>query len=249
MKQKYLYPAALIMMLFVPALFSATGEDNIQTTEVTKDRLAFFPVPKASINYLFFQSFKNDSAIIIGDFAGVDKKIIMIVDKNNDNTIDAVYEYTPSKKDLKKKMESNSKFFTKDVAKLKKDIIEGTVFQGNYTDKMESFKTLEGLVTNANTNSLNSDVYGFNVRVFESDETKKNSAIFSYGKSAGGYYLQFKTEYYRRNFSTEQVPILRYSVYCKDSNDPVVKDTVERLFTIRPPIVNFDKTDSLQKSK
>ncbi len=249
MKRKYLITAAIIMTCFIPALFSATGEDNIQTVQVTKDRLAFFPVPKANINYLFFQSFKNDSSIIIGDFEGVDKKIIMIVDRNNDNTVDEVYEYTPSKRDLKKKSESNSKFFTKDIAKLKKEIIEGTVFDGNYTDRMESLKTLTSLVVNANTNSLNPDVYGFNVRVFESDETHKNRALFSYGKSAGGYYLQFKTEYYRKNFTTEQVPILRYSVYCKDSSDPIVKDTVERLFTIRQPIVNFDKTDSLQKGK
>ena len=173
----------------------------------------------------------------------------MPIDKNNDNTVDNVFEYYPLTKDFRKKTDSTSKFFTKDLAKLKKDIIDGTVFQGNYTDKMESIKSLKAVLNNFDNNSLNSDVYGFVLRSYETDKRDRNSALFSYGKSAGGYNLQFKTEYYRKDFKTEQEPVLKYSVFCKDTDDPVVKETVENLFKIKQPIVNFDKTDSLQKSK
>jgi len=248
MKRKYLYSAAVMVMIFVPALFS-TGSENLLTMKVTQDKLAYFPVPKDNLNYLFLQSIGNDTSIVIGDFSGPEKKIILIVDKKNDNKIDSVYEYFPLTKDLKKKSESNSKFFTKDIAKLKKDIIDGIVYQGNYTDKMESLKILENILKNFDTNSLNSDVYGFVIKSYETDKRDRHSAVFAYGKNAGGYYLQFKTMYYRKDFKTEQEPVLKYSVYCKDTNDPVVQETVENLFKIKQPIVNFDKTDSLQKSK
>jgi len=247
MKQKYFYSTALLVIMLVSPLFPIVEED-VQTKKLTQDRITFFPVPSDNINYVFMQSIENDTAIVIGDFSGVEKKIIMIVDNNNDNTIDSVFEYYPLTKDLKKRKDSNSKFFTKDVAKLKKDIIEGSVYKGNYTDRMESFKTLEKILRNSDTNSLNADVYGFNIKSYETDERKKYSALFSYGKSAGGYYLLFKTEYYRKDYNTVQKPVLKYSVYCKDSNDPVVKETVEYLFTIKQPMSSNAKGGTIQKS-
>jgi len=247
MKHKSIYLALILTVLFLLPLYPA-GLEDLQTKKLQDDRLVYFPVPKDNINYLFMQSIDNDTSIVIGDFSGVEKKIIMIVDKNNDNTIDSVVEYYPLTKDLKVKKDSKSKFFTNDIAKLKKDIIEGAVYKGNYTDNMKSLRTLENILNNSDTNSLNADVYGFNIRYYESDERNKNAALFSYGKSAGGYYLQFKTEYYRKDYKTVQEPVLKYSVYCKDTQDPVVMDVVEYLFKIKQPIVNFDKTTTLQKS-
>jgi len=237
MKKKYFYSAAMIVMIFVSPLFSAIPED-LQTTKLTQGRMKLFPVPSDNINYLFMQSIEKDTIVIIGDFSGVEKKIIMITDKNNDNTIDSVLEYFPLTKDLRVRKESQSRFFTSDIARLKKEIIDGTVYKGTYTDNMKSLNTLESVLKNPDTNSLYTDVYGFILRFYEADERQRNSALFSYGKNAGGYYLQFKTEYYRKDFKTEQKPVLKYSVYCKDSNDSVVKDTVEALFKVRQPGVN-----------
>jgi hypothetical protein len=248
MRQKYFFTAAVLALMSAQPLVSSVDE-ILQTKKISQDILAQFPVPKDNRNYMFFQSIGDDAVIVIGDFSGVDKKIIMISDRNNDNTIDSVFEYTPFTKDLRRGTDSTSRFFTKDIARLKKEIIEGTIYTGNFTDKMESLKTLEKLLKESNTNSLNADVYGFVIKSFEADVRSKNSALFAYGKSAGGYYLQFKTEYYRKDKNTKQAPVLRYSVYCKDSNDPVVKETVENLFKIKQPIVNFDKSDSRQKSR
>jgi len=141
MKQSYLYSAVVLVMIFISPVFSA-GFEELQTKKLTPERLTFFPVPKDNINYLFMQAMENETVIVIGDFSGVDKMMVMIIDKNNDNKIDSVIEYFPLTKDLKKKTDSKSKFFTKDIAKLKKDIIEGTVYKGNYTDDMKSLKTL-----------------------------------------------------------------------------------------------------------
>ncbi|PKL18153.1 MAG: hypothetical protein CVV49_07410 [Spirochaetae bacterium HGW-Spirochaetae-5] len=237
MRPGFLLSAAAVVMMSIVPLFS-TGLDDIQVKKLTGDRMKLFPVPADNINYMFLQSIENDTAIVIGDFSGLEKKIIMIVDKDSDNTIDSVFEYYPLKKDLKIINESKSRFFTKDIAKLKKDIIEGAVYKGNYTDNMKSLKTLESVLNNSDTNSLCADVYGFNVRFFEADERRKNSALFTYGKNAEGYYLQFKTEYYRKDANTIQKPVLKYSVYSRDSKDPVVKEIVENLFKIKQPGVN-----------
>jgi hypothetical protein len=237
MKKGYLYLAAAAVMMMVMPLFS-TGLDDLQVNKLTVDRMKHFPVPKDNINYVFLQSIEGDTSIVIGDFSGLEKKIVMIVDQKSDNTIDAVFEYFPLTKDLRKKTDSQSKFFTNDIVKLKKDIIEGAVYKGNYTDNMKSLGLLESILNNPSANSLYSNVYGFNVKFLETDETHKHSALFSYGKNAGGYYLQFKTEYYRKDFNTVQNPVLKFSVYCRNSNDPVVKETVENLFKVKQPDVN-----------
>jgi len=237
MKRSKLFMSAAALIMIVSPIFSNV-QDDLQTKKITQDRVTLFPVPADNINYLFMQSIENDTSIVIGDFSGLDKKIILITDRNNDNTIDSVVEYFPLTKDLRKRTDSQSKFFNKDIAKLKKDIIEGSVYKGNYTDSMRSLKTLESILSNPDTNTFYADIYGFSIRFFEADERQRNSAAFSYGKNAGGYYLQFKTEYYRKDFKTEQKPVLRYSVFCKDTNDPVVKETVENLFKKRQPGVN-----------
>ena len=237
MKKRYLYLTAASVIMAVLPLFS-TGLDDLQVNKLTVDRMKHFPVPKDNINYVFMQSIDGDTSIVIGDFSGLEKKIVMIVDQKGDNTIDAVFEYFPFTKDLRKRSDSQSRFFTNDIAKLKKDIIEGSVYKGNYTDNMKSLRLLESILNNPGANTLYPNVYGFNVKFLETDETHKHSALFSYGKNAGGYYLQFKTEYYRKDFNTVQNPVLKFSVYCRNSNDPVVKETVENLFKVKQPDVN-----------
>lgn len=234
------YTIIAALMVFASSILFA-GIDDLQTKKLTYERVTSFPVPDDNINYVFMQSIGNDTFIVIGDFTGVDKMIVMITDKNNDNTIDSVVEYFPLTKDLRKKKESQSRFFTKDIAKLKKDIIEGTVYQGNYTDDMKSLKTLEKILSNPDSNAVYPDVYGFNVKLFEVDERKKISALFTYGKNSSGYYLQFQTVYYRKDYKTEKKPMLKYSVFCKDTNDPVVKETVENLFKVKLPSASFSK--------
>lgn len=232
---------ALILILIFTAGGYSSELDSLQTGKLTVDRMKLFPVPKDNINYVFMQSIENDTAVIIGDFSGVEKKIIMIIDKNADNTIDSVVEYFPFTKDLRVKSDSKSKFYNSDIAALKKSIINGTIYKGSFTDSMKSLKTLERILADPNTRSLVEDVYGFSIKEYEVDELQRNSAVFKYGKVSAGYYLQFKTDYYRKDHRTMQKPVLGYSVYCRDSNDPVVKETVENLFKIRQPDVNTAK--------
>ncbi|HOP29222.1 MAG TPA: hypothetical protein P5120_05095 [Spirochaetota bacterium] len=233
---KRIFALTLLMLILSSSAFSI-ALDDLQIKPVTADRVKYFPVPDDNKNYMFLQAIDNDSYIVIGDFSGVDKVIVLIIDKGNDNTVDAVVEYFPLNKNYRMKKSSDSKFFTTDLAKLKKQIITGSIYKNNYTDEMKSSDALEAMLKRDDKIAVFEDVYGFNIKLFEIDETNKYSAKFAYGKNAGGYYLQFRTEYYRRNFGTEIKPVLKYSVYCKDTNDPVVKEYVESLFKIRAPKV------------
>lgn len=234
MKRFFMLTSLLIILS--STAFTSTLED-LQIRPLTADRVKHFPVPQDNMNYMFLQSIGSDSFIVIGDFSGVEKLIVLITDKNNDNTVDSVVEYYPNQKNLRMSKTSVSKFFTSDIAKLKRDIISGAIYSKNFTDEMKSGNALESVLRKGDGSAISEDVYGFNVRLFEVDEMSNPSARFAFGKNAGGYYLQFKTEFYRKDFRTVKKPVLGYSVYCRDSNDPVVKESVENLFKIRAPKV------------
>jgi len=231
--KQILFAIAITAFLALPGL--SIGLDDLQLNPVTIDRIKYFPVPADNRNYFFLQAIENDCFIVIGEFSGVDKRIILITDKNSDNTVDSVVEYYPLTKNYRILKKSESKFFTTDLAKLKKDIISGNIYKGNYTDDMKSIDALEAMLKKDDKIAISEDVYGVTVRLLEIDETQRPSAKFIYGKNAGGYFLQFRTEYYRKNFATEVNPILKFSVYCKDSNDAIVKESVENLFKIKAP--------------
>lgn len=233
---KRLVTIASLLLIFTSSAFSIDMGD-MQLKPVTAERVKYFPAPDDNRNYMFLQAIDGDSYIVIGDFSGLEKMIVLITDRGSDNTVDSVVEYFPLTKNYRVKKSSDSRFFTTDLAKLKKDIISGAIFRNNYTDDMKSADALELMLKKDDRLAVFEDVYGFNIKLMEIDETQRDQARFTYGRNAGGYYLQFRTEYCRKNFGTEVSPVLKYSVYCKDSNDPVVREYVESLFKIRAPRV------------
>ncbi len=235
----------LILILISSSAFPVLIDD-IQVKKIDADRLKLFPVPKDHRNYFFLQSIDNMTQILIGDFSKNDKKKIILITLGEDfNTIKSVLEYEPDNRSLRKRKETESQFFNKDIAKLKKDIITGALFNDSHADKMKSYDALEMIFKKNEATTVLPDTYGFTIKLTEVDEINRPMALFTFGRSETGYYLQFRTEYYRINARNTITPILRYSVYCKDTNDPVVKDLVEELFKIREPAAN--RTRRLEK--
>lgn len=225
---------AIILSVFsITAIFPSLLDD-LQVKPLNADRLKLFPVPDDGRNYFFLQSIDDRTQIVIGDFTQTDKKIILINLKSDYNTIDSVIEYYPQQKSTRVRRESESKFFTTDMAKLKRDIISGAVFKNNNTDLMKSYDVLESVFKKNESENVLPETYGFSVRFSETD-IRKPAAMFSFGKAINGYYLIFKTEYFRKNVVTETIPVLKYSVYCRDTHDPLIQETVENLFKIRAP--------------
>jgi hypothetical protein len=233
--------AIVLLFLFV----SSTGlysqhYDDLQEKHINNDRLKLFP--STGKNYFFLLSVNDKTQIVIGDLTRSDKKIILINLNKDYTTIQNVIEYNPVTKQLSTRKDSNSKFFTTDIAKLKRDIITGAVFKGNNTDEMKSFGDLESIFKENDASKIFADVYGFSVKLTEVDEINKILAMYTFGNHiVYGYYLQFKTFYYRENPMSEKKPKLKYSVYSKHTQDPVIIEFVENLFKIRKPSASFVK--------
>lgn len=242
MKRNFRIITGIFLVLFVSAgIATSTEYDSLQTKPGTLSSLKMLPLPKDNRNYFFLQAIGNDTIIVIGDFTTMDKRLVYILDRNADNTIDAVVDYYPEYKRMFVRKTSASKFFNSDIAQLKRDIISGKVFEGNFTDQMYTLKELEFLVKNWDEAAIGSDVYGFNVNYYDIDNTDKVAGLFSYGKRPTGYYLQFITYFYKVRVVGEEYPKIHYAVYCKDTNDPVVKETVENLFKYRKPLSEMTK--------
>ena len=56
---------------------------------------------------------------------------------------------------------------------------------------------------------------------------------FYFGIGKGLYSLQFRTLYYKSG-GVKMEPPIQYSVYCRESADPVVKEYVEMLLRLAP---------------
>lgn len=236
---KKLTISLLLSFIICPYLYSQQYDD-LQERRINNSRLKLYPAPAEGKNYFFLQSINDKTQIVIGDFTQVDKKIIMINLKDDFNTIDTIVEYYPGKKQLRVGKTSDSKYFTTDIAKLKRDIITGAIFKGNNAEPMESMGDLENEFKKNDASKIMAEVYGFSVKLSEID-SERAMALYTFGNTTKGYYLQFKTFYYRENSMNERIPVLKYSVYCKNTHDPVIQEYVETLFKIRKPASSWVK--------
>ena len=231
---------ALILSFIFCTLLFAQHYDDLQEKRINNERLKLYPSPAEGKNYFFLQSIDDKTQIVIGDFSQVDKKVILINLDSDYTTIKSVVEFIPARKQLKFKKESDSKFFTADIVKLKRDIINGAIFKGNNAEPLKSYGELETVFKENDASSIFPEAYGFSVKYSEPN-SEKLSALYTFGNTARGYYLQFKTFYYRESPLSDRVPILKYSVYSKNTHDPIIKEYVEALFKIRKPSASYVK--------
>jgi len=193
--------------------------------------MELFPVTRDYRNYFILQSIGNQTNIIIGDFVGAERKIILIEDRNCDNTIDKVYEFYPDSKPAKRISPSkpSSELF-EGLEKMKRDIISGAVYRNNYSYNMHSLDVVERRI--AKGTDLSKFNYGYSVKFFDPDKPSTVMSEFFFGRhSGGGYDLQFKTNYNKVISKSIKTPV-QHSVYCEASQDPIVKETVEKLIKL-----------------
>ncbi len=224
--KKRIFLSILILTLITTVSISNTFFNY----PMSREKLKLLPVPKDFRNYFFMQSFDDDTYITIGDFTGASRVISHIVDKGSDNTVDAVIEYSPDSKKMRTKTKSSSEFFS-NLEKMKRDIIGGSIFKENYSYKMKSVDILKFKLKDG------SDIYpygdGYSVKFYDPDATTTIMCEFYFSKVRGRYTLIFKTNYYKIYKLKIKPPVI-YSVYCKNSKDPVVAETVEALLKMVP---------------
>jgi len=124
-----------------------------------------------------------------------------------------------------------SKSIKSDIAELKKDIIEGLIFEKSYSYKMGSLTALKQKLADGRdiffTNS------GTRVVIYDLEKASTVMNDFFFKIEGERYDLMFKTNYYKLYKISISPPIL-FSVYCKNSKDPVVAKYVKELLTMVP---------------
>lgn len=224
MKKRIL--TAILLLFAVSALHS----DTFFSQAISDEKMKLLPVPMDFRNYFFFQSINDSSYIIIGDFTGEKRFLSRINDDKSAGKVDTVTEYFPDQKKIRIKKEPSTEFF-KNMDQVKRDIIDGKIFRENYSYKMKSLDTLKYKLEEG------ADVFkygdGVTVKFYDPDEPSTIMCEFYFSKVGGRYDLIFKTNYYKL-YKLKIVPPLVYSVYCKNSRDPVVAETVESLLKMVP---------------
>ncbi len=224
---KYLKTQLFVfLMLFL--FFSVSSGDTFFNEFLSQPKLKLLPLPRDYRNYFFLQSIDDETHVIVGDFTGAEKLISQIVDLKSDNEIDRVVEYMPDSNKYKISKASSSKFVMS-LADIKRDIISGKVFRENYSYKMKSLDTLKYKLKEG-TDIYPFD-YGYSVKFYDPDEPTTIMSEFYFAKRGGRYDLMFKTDYYKL-YKMKIQPPLPYSVYCKNSRDPIVAETVEELLKL-----------------
>jgi len=195
------------------------------TDPMSKGKMKLLPVPRDYRNYFLLQSIDDTTSVIIGDFTGSDKLFSQIIDKNSDGVVERVVEYFVDSKKFKIRKKSSSGF-VKDFKSLKEDIVKGTIFKENYCYKMKSLDTLKYKLKDG------TDIFpynrGYSVKFYDPDAANSIMSEFFFSKINDRYDLIFKTHYYKI-YTMKIRPPVPFSVYCKNSKDPLIKETVEAL--------------------
>ncbi len=230
----------LTAAIFIFAIILAfnLNNDNIfagklidETKIITIDNLKLIKPPADFRNYFMLQSIDDTSVILIGDFVGVEKVITLIIDEGSDNTINSVVEYYPEKKKFRYLKTLSSKFLKSDLAGLKKEIIEGVIFEKNYSYNMATLKTLKKKL-NEGTDIFHSDA-GWVVIIYDPESTSTPMTKFYFKSKENRYDLIFETKFYKLYNIVIQPPIT-FSVYCKNSKDPIIAEYVKELLKMLP---------------
>lgn len=227
---KIFIKVSLLFFLFSTIIINAKdfGGSDILLEPLNEKLLEFMPVTADFRNYFVLQSFEDHTNILIGDFVGAEKKIILISDNDNDNKVDDIREYYPDTKKKKNPLKPNSDLYS-DFLTMKKEIISGKIYKENYSYRMRSLPILLEKM------KLGSDIYkhdrGYTVKLYDPDNSNTIMAEFFFQRKDGAYDLIFKTNYYKLYHTVVRPPLV-YSVYCIQSNDPIVKETVEKLIAI-----------------
>ena len=216
----------LILISMVMFICSMGDAEEFFSTPVSKEKMKLLPIPADFRNYFLLHSVDNDTYVLIGDFTGSERFLSEIMDQNSDNTVDRVTEYYPDGQKYKVKMESSSQYAGPGLEKLKRDIISGEIFHRNYAYKMRSLDVLQYKLKEGT--DIFQHEHGYSVKFYDPDEPTTIMSEFFFGKKQGRYDLIFKTNYYKI-YKMKIIPPIQFSVFCKDSKDPVVAEFVESL--------------------
>ncbi|MBN2401946.1 MAG: hypothetical protein JXN64_06070 [Spirochaetes bacterium] len=202
---------------------------------VTPQDMRFLPIPAGTNDYAVFQSIKKTSNIIIGKFKTGEREIILIQDNNADGIVDIAAKWSIDLNRIDREGQPDKFCTSENFKKLKEIIVNGrqeTIPLGgkNYmiSPNKEGIPEIEKLL-NVPSN-ISRHKQGLRIKKIDLDELTKEMMVFSFSVNSenGSADMAFDVKYYYMGRSRIS-PIINLGVYCLQSEDPFVKETVNTL--------------------
>jgi hypothetical protein len=230
-----------LILMFLVSISVITGTSrskNVQTKIksgnyiedelMTNRRLQNLPIPISNENYAFIQSIGNVTNVVIANFAEGQHIITWIQDENADATVDQVVYYYPETNKFRVEPNPEEVYSAENFKKVKTDILNGV--QGEIYPNREGIPPLKKLLENTSDKiEVQKTKNGYRVRIPDADIKSTTRITFLYSNNrAEGYDFVVDVEYHNVR-ETLIAPIIRRSIYCKNSNDPLIKEVTQDL--------------------
>ncbi len=212
----------------------------------TKDKMKLLPIPRDFRNYFILQSIDDTTNVLIGDFIGFEKRFSLIIDRNTDENVDKIIEYTPDNGKYTTPQKPKTELFV-GFKETKKQIISGEINKNNYSFGMRSLPILKELLKEGK--DIIKTRFGYTVKLFDPDKPSVLLSEFFFNKNTRGRYDLVFTTFSYKIFQTDIVPVIYCSVYCRNSKDPVVKETVDSLLVMTGDLQKLKDTEGKTEKK
>jgi hypothetical protein len=241
----------IIMYIFLIIVFSYTGIQSLEKMGtiqsltasgkyvpgdiISVTNIKFLPIPAGTNDYIFYQSIKKVSNIVIGKFKTGEREILLIQDDNADGKVNLVAHWAMDLNRIDREGEPEIFCSAENFKKLKEAVVNGrseTILLGgkNYTvsPNKNGMSDIEKLL-NVPSN-ITKYKQGLRIKKIDPDELSKEMMVFSfsYNSENNTADMAFDIKYYYSG--KERIsPIINQGVYCLQSEDPFVIETVKKL--------------------
>lgn len=242
MKRKMVMSFLLSAVIFPGSMaFAEKASNKIQpadidgsyseTDKISVNKISQLPVPNSREDYAFLQSIGSETRVVLGFFKTGDRRIVVITDKNNDGKADSVATYYADTKRTVVSRTPETDYSEDHLKKIKQDILDGV--RGEVNPNPEGITYLKKIIS-GQTGIFKRSKYKNGYKIFIDDPDVKDfhRIIFYYSNnqvSGGGADLAFEVVY--NQIGPQMVsPVIKFSVYCKDSTDKQILESVKDLY-------------------
>jgi hypothetical protein len=245
------FRSRIIVYVFILTVFCLTGAQSLERmgtiqsliasgnyvpgNVITLTNLKFLPIPAGTDDYTLYQSIKKVSSVVIGKFKTGEREILLIQDDNADGKVNLVAHWFLDLNRVDREGDPEAFCSADNFKKIKDAIINGkseTISMGgkNYpiTPNKEGISDIEKQLTVPS--NISKYKQGLRIKKLDPDELTKEMRVFSFSFNSENNTadMAFDTRYF---YSGRQrvSPIINQGVYCLQSEDPFVIETVKKL--------------------
>ncbi|MCP4130253.1 MAG: hypothetical protein GY754_04660 [bacterium] len=183
------------------------------------------PIPKTNVDYAFIQSLDTICNVVVGKFTTGHKEIIIYKDKNVDGKVDIIAHWYVDRKKFKFEPDPNKFCPPEEFKKMKEQILQGTT--GKLNPNEEGIQYLNVLFQDSG--NIRRWYNGYLVTGLDPDDESSQRVVYFFSDNqVRGVDISFIVKYVNRGLVRES-PIIKYAVYCKDTKDKYLIDTVKKL--------------------